>query len=1280
MARLFERRYSIKRYWCHSDGTVHVTPDGFLSDSASEHKKGRCEDFDDFEAVLCLILLGEMGIGKSEWLEQHKTSLRARIEARGDEFLYCDLETIHSRADLDNEVFTASVFEPWKNGSHCIHVFLDSFDQTPITIASLKKVVKGKLEKLPLERLFLRILCRTADWSLDFEQTLNDLWKQRLEKVSKMMTVDTGSRRIGESALSGLVQRYEMAPLTERDVEQISVEELGKSAQFLQAVKDHDAGSFAARPLTLGFLIGAYRERRSLPESPFELFREGCERLCREHDGDRSSTSDPVQVMKTAERIAALSVFSNRYTVLGPRSTDRPSPSELQYRDITAHEPVIEETSVDQALQTGLFSARGDNRMGWGHGSFPQFLAAKYIIERKVPPKQVMSLLINPSDPEARIVPGLRATAVWIASKRTDIFDSILMKDPDVLIEAPDEPGSETEVNQRKEKLAEALLKALDAEIILDDKIWMRKALDKLSHPNLSAQLKPYIIDKGKGLTVRRASITIAESCSLSDLQDDLVQVALDTDDDYLVRQEAARGVLAFGSDDAKAQLKPLAVKDSGDDPDDELKRIALMAVWPHHISAEELFTALTPPKNQSFLGAYTYEFLHNHVVAHLEPADLPHALQWVATRQQPIDRTHALHDLAAAIVECSYDHLDDPQVLESFVNVWIAKARRDSTWLPEGSSMPGGESLRLDSTRRRAIVEAVVATCESNPDHCSLRMVTWSLVATREDMDWLIDRISAAETEIARRAYALLIKTHFHPSDTALTEKLFPFVEKIEELHAEIGSFFGSIGLDSEKAERLRNTFYEGERRREAQQSKQIPEPPAFSDIEPFLEPSEDCQHEAFAQMVVHIKRRIPSDDLSDFFEKSFSDWGALRRLDTEQLQRIARAAVSFLTHFTPSFQRYLEHGTLSGTDTEGFEALTFLFLHRKDVFDTLPDDVLRRWAPVVLEMQWAYEDRSWYSELLATIYRKAPKEILSAIQQIIEKENRDREYPHVIDVLHHCWDYRLRSALLEKVKDEALKPVHFRGILKVLLKQCEPEARDIAESYLTGRIPSNGIKRQKALLAASILMVMMHDSGWPVIWPVMKRCPAFGRELLNEFASDRDLDSSRFFKGLSEEQLAELYSWVCKEMPESATGSAGRTLRPATEWYRQSVVTELTMRGTWSAVEALEHIIEKHEDHAEDLKYSLAAARANAREITWTPWSPKEITDLLQDEERRLVGSAGQLQDVVMEALRRYQETLRTRSAQLEALWNVETISGEEKGKSKKAKKKRNGSARVG
>src|SRR4029078_9214949 len=109
-------------------------------------------------------------------------------------------------------------------------------------------------------------------------------------------------------------------------------------------------------------------------------------------------------------------------------------------------------------------------------------------------------------------------------------------------------------------------------------------------------------------------------------LQEELAELALDASEDPPVRSDAAQAILRLGKREFKLRLAPLCWGQCGPDPDDELKGIALEALWPGDLEAADLFANLTSPKSESHGGSYS-AFLRT-LSRKLSPDILPEALR----------------------------------------------------------------------------------------------------------------------------------------------------------------------------------------------------------------------------------------------------------------------------------------------------------------------------------------------------------------------------------------------------------------------------------------------------------------------------------------------------------------------------------------------------------------------------------------------------------------------------------------------------------------------------
>ena len=603
---------------------MNLSDRGYLSDPESEFGHIYNPDlvtFDCIEATSCLALVGEPGIGKSHAMGAAQKAIDDKIRKGSDKALWLDLRSFGSEDRLVRQLFESRVFQSWTKAKHCLHLFLDSLDECLLRIDTLSALLIDELSKYPVERLYLRVACRTADWPEGFEQGLRRLWG------------------------TDQVSVYELAVLRRKDVIEAAEANNLDAGAFLSEIDRAQAVPLAIKPITLGFLLNTYRRIRALPSTQLELYFEGCRLLCDEtsksrRDARLRGTLSAKQRMAIAARIAAVTVFANRFAIwTGVEQGDVPD-VDTTVRELSGgNESVggnqfeVTEAAVRETLGTGLFSSRGSSRMGWAHQTYAEFLAAQYLIQHRMTRPQMMSLIVHASDREGRLVPQLHETAAWLSRMEPDVFREIMKTDPEVLLRSD---VATADVRDRA-ALVDALLSLYVQEKSFGRDLEIPSGYRKLDHPSLAEQLRPYICDRTKGHVVRRVAIEMAEASRLQTVQHELVDVALDPSESISIRLEAASAVAMIGSREAKAKLKPLAKGEAGDDPEDRLKGWGLKAVWPERLTAKDLFGLLSPPKRESFIGEYQ-TFLTHDLLEHLEPSDLPTALEWTE-KQGPMHK-----------------------------------------------------------------------------------------------------------------------------------------------------------------------------------------------------------------------------------------------------------------------------------------------------------------------------------------------------------------------------------------------------------------------------------------------------------------------------------------------------------------------------------------------------------------------------------------------------------------------------------------------------------------
>ncbi|MBC8134610.1 MAG: hypothetical protein H8F28_01815 [Fibrella sp.] len=739
------------RFWCPRKGRISLDSDGYLIDPETDRGKIVNTDLvtlSTLTQVPCLVLLGEPGAGKSKTMARERQALATSIQGSSDVVLHVDLRSADSRQSLKDMILEKDEFRTWKLGSHRLHLFLDSLDECLLKAESAATFLTDELPGESADRLSVRIACRTAVWSrlAVLEDWLHEVW---------------GKHRADGADGFGV---YELAPLRRRDVV-LAADFLGvpDPQEFLQTVRLRKATAFAARPITLQMLIGIYKDSGSLPSSQSDLYRQGCRRLCKELNPSRIASRATGRLsederMAVAGRLAAVTIFANRDAIyMGPDDERTSLTSVPVVALVGGHERVadlefeVDREAVAEVLEdTGLFTSRGSNLMGWAHQTYAEFLAAWYVTEAHHPPsRQLVGLLSHQDDPDRKIAPQLHQVATWIAPSSPETLNHVLRTDPEVLLAG--DAGALGEADRAK--IVERLLELVQSEKLPYRELFTRGDLRSLDHSGLAQQLRNYLRDGSRRLEARCAALDIAEDCGCAALQNEFLQLALNPGDAHQVRRRATRLLVRLGDSQTKATLLPLAQGVAGDDPDDELKGEALTALWPDHISANELFALLTPPKQYQLHGSYRH-FLTNTLAGRLRNADLPVALAWAGEHQhRHPNHLDSVSELATACVHQAWDHLHDPAVLSAFVSTAFVRLRiheplfasdiYDRVEIPVALGDAGVRHLVIDALLVHGIENGAGPTVLPVSRRVSMMVaIHHPKLVTAEDLPWLIQRL----------------------------------------------------------------------------------------------------------------------------------------------------------------------------------------------------------------------------------------------------------------------------------------------------------------------------------------------------------------------------------------------------------------------------------------------------------------------------------------------------------------------------------------------------------
>ena len=1226
-----DKIYQWKRFWCPWDKKYKLSGDGYLEDIDSNYGIMNPDilSFEMMAGIHCLILLWEPGIGKT-------TSVKAEIERlkrekkENEQVLYRDLGKYGNELILYRGLFEHQVVKNWiENNEEVLYLFLDSLDECSLHIETISSFLIDEFNNISsinglFDRLYIRIICRITDWQLSLEKELTKLWDKEPIKL------------------------YKLAPLRLCDVELATKDNNLDSVRFLQTIAEKEISALAIYPVTLGFLIKEFSNKKEFPDNKTELFYRGCLELCNESNLRRQDTGlagelTCEQRLAVASRIAFITIFTNKNKIYGNdfityNSKDCLNLSELYGyipEKINGQKVEINQNSVKETLSTGLFEKLGEEFIVWKHKSHQEFLAAWYLFnhQNNLEILQIVNLVKHP---EGKIIPQLYETVAWFASMNPEFFRKILEIEPEILL-----LGDLVRVSEEDRRdLVSELLNLFDCGKII-------KQVDlnhykKLKNKYLEEQIKSYICKNDSEAQI--AAINIVEACKLDTFQKDLITLVLDSSEEITIREMCIYALLHIADEQTKIKLKSLITEQPGEDPDDELKGCAFQLLWPDYLTTEELFDNLTIPKKQGLVGFY-YMFIRYKLCNQLSVKDLPVALIWLERNMSPelFLISHAFNELIETIILKTSENLDNQELFDVFSRVILSNIdnynfRNLTTFLRDKWSK--------DKKQRRDLLLSLIPKISDNQE--TIRELSMNGLIYNEDFTWLIDQIKASKEDKDRKKWAYLIQiaTRWNKEEQEIIMQLGEDYQIIKDVFPYLYK-----NREEQSVKEYNNEVYsqkENDNNIKAEDDKEFRKD-LLKKIENDLEEIEKGNLEHW----LHLTRNLSMMPGKNYYLDPLQNTDITKlpawELINEDIKKdIIKAAEIFILKRQTETDKLLGTNKYIPLDWAGYKALILLL---KTFGIKIPKDIWKNWASVIIVYPNGNEDLEIRQHLIEQCYREAPDKIISSLICLIEKENKEDIscISLFIDKLKHCWDEKLSDKLLQELNSKNLKAEVITPILSMLLEKRIDGARDFAEQLIQISDFTDKDNFNKAVSAAFLLIMKEEDCGWEIVWPAMNKNEGFAKNVILKLSQELGLYDKHkdFFLRLGEDELAELFIKIYQFFGYSDDTDFR---------YRQLMgylLEYLKKLGNEESCKALEYIVTTIPDN-KWLKEVLFEAKINFLRETWKPLMPSDLLNFVKDKSSRIVQSGEQLLDVVIESLKRFEKKLRGETPSVIFLWN--------------------------
>ena len=1218
-----KQTYKWKRFWCPRSVNIDLRyGGGYLPDPESDWGRACNPDLVAFEAMAtqpCLILLGEAGTGKTTAMEDaYKTVCEQTNGSEDVCFPFIKLGDYNSDRDLCQAIFGNPIFQEWIQGTHKLHLFLDSLDEGLLSIKILARILKREIQNLPCERLYFRITCRPAEWASSLEEELREKWGD--EKVSV----------------------YKIAPLRQIDVVEALDQHGIPSDIFLQEVLARNAISFVIKPITLRLLIQIYKQEGTLPSSQIELYERGCLQLCEEMNPDRYEIGATGKLsvkkrMLIAGRIAAVVMFCNRTAVLNSRDYGTIPDADIRLQDlcigkekVDGQEFDVDESSIREVFSiSGLFSEQeSSHRTGFAHRTYAEFLAAWYLTVHNLPLEKIVSLILNSNN---RVIPQLQETVKWLASEREDVFHYVMQTDPDVLLYS--EIAMENDTN--KKITISAILNAHDAEK-LPYRYDIASLYKNFKHPTISEQLKPYLCGGEKNTIARMVAIDITQECHVKELQDDLALIALNEHVPNQLRLNASIAICNIGDAHVKAKLKPLAFCYPKNEPEEELKGCALMAVWPDVITIHELFSTLSQSVCHAMGGRYQ-RFIADGIGEHLNISDLPVALKWLKSQTDNIEGEGLIDDLhypfsklSGSILIKAWENLEEPEILKLFTDIALIRLK---SWKQIISS--GNTSQELDfnqmlqnNEKRHFLIESIIELIEDSQSQFYWLTRDEQRIVFGKDFSWIFEKLNQSENPSLKRKWVKLMRSVFQND---IPEQVTIVLENYKEnslLEEEFRDLIEAVAIEPPE-------WYIEDKKCQQERNKKslVLDPPPQERILIALNQM-DKDIYAWVSLCCEMTLKSNSTNYSNLFVKEITDLPGWAEAEAGVKQRILNAALRYLEQGQPNNAEWLVGNSFPYSVLAGDQALALLCQESPEKIASLSSEIWKKWTATILACP-CFDNSNLSNDirqnLLVQAYKNSAHEFRTVLSVLIDKDNREHGSIHINKIPKDCWDIELAQLILEKARNPQLTANSLSSLLDDLLIYGLAEAESFAKSLIAFPLLSDSQHREKTIVAARSLILYSEDAAWTVIWSMVQQDPELGCAVLESVSYAIKYESTLEQK-IPESCIADLYIFLVQryaEQPDDRVSTEAIEVDPlkayiiqpededSVKMWKDSIPHRLQERGTPEACEAIRKIIKALPELKEKLQWRLLDCEALARRNTWKPPTPEEFLHLILVQE---------------------------------------------------------------
>ncbi|MEV6621923.1 hypothetical protein AB0M83_06780 [Amycolatopsis sp. NPDC051106] len=820
--------------------------------------------------------------------------------------------------------------------------------------------------------------------------------------------------------------------------------------------------------------------------------------------------------------------------------------------------------------------------------------------------------------------------------------------------------------------------------------------------------------DEWQNFAAARSAIRFARDNEVAEVTDSLLRLAETPELAPGLRYNAIKASMTTDSLTTAPRLRDLlatlATGDDHDDKSEELVGTILSVLWPAHLELADVMPHLHPVRAESMLGMYRWQL--RKIPGAVSEADLPGLLNISAGLIDELLKPDGTH-----IANPSHHHADlwrNSTVGESLAPVFDritlspafaenlpTLAHQMMRLLSASATLPfplgadlideSGNSTPASTEVRRTLAEALISEFtvqHATFDRYRAYQITseWtaerggravphglhrgerSLLLSDADFAWLIDRVDVlradGENEKAD-AMGTVAASVADLYNSATLELAYTRRNTSEGEH--FRWVFDGVDLNGNLAKSMRLNAPK-------EKSWEYADTFATEQIE-RLQAAVAGDSDAFWQLARYLRADPATGEFSgsDTYDPRSLPGAGLWSPD-EFVATFNAAARRFLHIEHDHRAEWLGAQVMDYRAEAGYAAL--IVLYESDGLDDMADR-WAAWVGVVLDKAHRVDvqgESSLIRDLMSRVAAHAPIELTTAIRQLVAAALSRGEAPWALPAIASLMPVDLHAALVALARDvgavlrEPASPTElgqlpdtlearnaavktWTDLLREPLLANNDAALERAQEVLADNL-TGGEEQRLVVAAGQLLLTSDPERFWPRIREAVTASSELSHDVALACASSYRTDAVT--DSLHEDALIEAWRWLADVFPlENDVFQSGPVPpeRSGHDW-RSAILETLSQLGTQQAVLGIRGLVDSFPDSLR-IRSALISARRRAQARATILLKPRQVIELLANPHRRVVRTALQLAELVIDVLSEIDRDLPSHS---NLLWDCE------------------------